>query len=190
MTQCTVIIVYVFLLFPLSFSLFLVFSFVVFSHHHHHHRHHLISIKDLNGREQIVTWCVCLFICLLCETFQNETHRALWHNTTVRTPKTKTIFRIIFFSRKKINQIGHFYISVFWSHTHTHTHARSVGTFCIMPSELFHFDFCWHFSWPLLARSLFFTTSFGNCLIYCCNSNGCLNSAYKTIENRKHNIWS
>lgn len=42
------------------------------------------------------------------------------------------------------------------------------GVFCIMAFELFHFDFCWHFSWPLL--SLFFTASFGNCLIYCCSN--------------------
>lgn len=68
------------------------------------------------------------------------------------------------------------------------THTQCVRFCFIMPSELFHFDFCWHFSWPLLSldRSLL-------CRFICVTVSFIvaaamlrLNAAYKTIENRKH----
>lgn len=130
--------------------------------------------------------CVCLFVCCvkrskmrhteLCGTAQRFAHQ-----------KPKQYFALFSLAEKKSIKLVTF-ISLCFDHTHTHTVLALFASYILSCFTLIFVGiFLGHCS---LARSLFFTTSFGNCLIYCCNSNGCLNAAYKTIENRKHNIWS
>lgn len=89
--------------------------------------------------------------------------------TAHQKPKQKQYFALFSVAQPQKKSIK---LVTFISPYFDHSPSVLVGVFRIMPFELFHFDFCWHFldhcSLPLL--SLFFTASFGNCLIYCCSN--------------------